>query len=306
MNHKSDLCLLNFWLQSTKSFIYWAKRIFTPVAVLFLSYFAWRSKELLIHIFQNAQTAWLFISAGLYMVLHLIAPLFTLSIFKSRSLQLSYWQLLLIHIQRLPARYMPGGIWHTVARAIDYHQQGISSGHIGKILMLENLIVAAVTFILGGSIVARLPNHLIWTNLAGLSSACAMVTVIVMPWAIKKYFLSPQYFSKNQYLLSLFYVFIFWLIAASSFICFLHSFSELTVEVTLIEAAGIYIFSWGIGFISIFAPQGIGVAEYVSSQLLTSNITSSSFIALLASFRVLVFIADITTWLLAKLFYKII
>ena len=61
--------------------------------------------------------------------------------------------------------------------------------------------------------------------------------------------------------------------------------------------AGVYLFSWGVGFIAIIAPQGIGVFELVASELMDGPIGFMGLAALIAGFRVVVLVADILVWL---------
>ena len=59
---------------------------------------------------------------------------------------------------------------------------------------------------------------------------------------------------------------------------------------------GIYLFSWGVGFLSIFAPQGIGVFEFVASEFMQGPIGFMGFAALIGGFRVVILVADMITW----------
>ena len=95
------------------------KILFTPVAFLFLGYFVWRSKEDLMMLFLDASIFWFMISIILWMLLHFISPVFTKVIFKSYGVSLDYLSIFSIHVARLPAKYLPGGIWNTVARTND-------------------------------------------------------------------------------------------------------------------------------------------------------------------------------------------
>jgi hypothetical protein len=59
---------------------------------------------------------------------------------------------------------------------------------------------------------------------------------------------------------------------------------------------GIYLFSWGVGFLSIFAPQGLGVFELVASELLKGSIGFMGLAALIGGFRAVVLVADLVVW----------
>lgn len=284
-----------------KLVIYWSKQFFTPVALGFIGYFFWESKDLFIEIFNNSNIYWLISSTLLWMLLHFSFPIFTRIILKSYELPLNYKELLWIHIKRLPAKYIPGGIWHAVARISDYSQKGIKNYNIASYLVIENISIATVTLILGGSVVLSMIDQEIWQNIIIFLIVSSCSTIIGLPLFLKiNIFSLRQPIKKKYYYIGILYLFIYWFIVASSFVCFLKSFPNNVLSVSPITSGGIYIFSWGIGFISLFSPQGIGVSEYISGQLLETNLDKHTFIALLASFRIIIFIADASTWLLLK------
>ncbi len=66
------------------------------------------------------------------------------------------------------------------------------------------------------------------------------------------------------------------------------------------EIAGAYLFSWAVGFVSIFAPQGIGVFEVVAAELMSPAGTFMSVAALFAGFRLVILVADATVWVMLK------
>ncbi|MCK7575573.1 MAG: hypothetical protein MZV65_47755 [Chromatiales bacterium] len=53
------------------------------------------------------------------------------------------------HINRLPARYLPGGIWQTVSRAIDFSASGITTPVIMRVIFMEIAISAALAGFIG-------------------------------------------------------------------------------------------------------------------------------------------------------------
>jgi hypothetical protein len=91
----------------------------------------------------------------------------------------------------------------------------------------------------------------------------------------------------------------YWIGAGIAFVLFLKAFPTLELAASNIESASIYVFSWGIGFVTLFAPQGIGVSELVASNLLGERGSVAALAALLAGFRVVILTADLTAWLLA-------
>lgn len=280
-----------------KKAIAWAKLFFTPVALLFLAYFAWSSKDLIINLFVNAQFYWLLLCVLIWLALHTISPIFTVASFTGSNFKLDYKRALLIHVSYLPAKYLPGGIWHSVARSHDYFNLGIDAKTVGTYFLHENILVAAVTLSLGGLIVGFGSYSPPLETIVQLLMLVGIVSIVLWFFALNKFSIQTSFkLNASQYVLSIFSMIIYWLIAAVSFLVFLQIFPDLEITCSKLYTAGIYIFSWGVGFIALFAPQGLGVSEYVASELLCSNLETTSLIVLLAMFRIIILIADLLAW----------
>ncbi len=287
-----------------KCLIRLTKLFFTPLAFIFLVYFSWQSREILTALFINANINWLFLSLIFWMLLHLLSPVFTQIIFRSLNIDIPYKTLFKIHSSRLPAKYLPGGIWHTVARANDYYKYGLNKDNLIYYLIVENIIIASLTLTLGGLIILDLiaENQPIWFSVISFIICCSFILLLSFPYLLKNIlFRHQKALTKTDYFFALICVTFYWIIAATSFVLFIHAFGNIGLIISNIEIGGIYIFSWGIGFITLFAPQGIGVAEFVSSKLLTTAIGSETMIALLASFRLIVLIGDVLIWFISFL-----
>ena len=98
------------------------------------------------------------------------------------------------------------------------------------------------------------------------------------------------------YFLFIFVSGIFWVIASISFIFYYSSLANHLPHIPLLDIASTYIFSWGVGYISIFAPQGIGIFELVAGKLMALPMSLGGAIAFIAGFRVVVLFADCLTW----------
>ena len=283
----------------------WAKRLFTPVAIAFLLYFGWQSREELGEILRQASIKNLLLSAFIWCVLHTIMPVLAVVVFGAAGSRVSWWQAFSTHVARLPARYVPGGIWHTVGRVIDYHEQGVKPRHLTAFVVLENGLAAAVTLAIGAALVGTMRDGTTLGDIAGLVAPIAMLGLLVLPWAVNTRVLeSPDRLKGTSYLLSIMITVVFWLGATTSFLLFLGAFPATSGEYTLLEVAGVYLFSWGVGFLAVFAPQGVGVFEVVASELMPSPIGFMGLAALLAGFRVVVLAADLTTWAIYHLIRK--
>ena len=90
---------------------------------------------------------------------------------------------------------------------------------------------------------------------------------------------------------------IFWVLAAGAFYSYMAAIGMVTVQDNVLLTVVNYLFSYVVGFVSIFAPQGIGVFEVVYSELASSELPRAQLIIFVAGFRVLVMLSDMLTWL---------
>jgi hypothetical protein len=140
----------------------------------------------------------------------------------------------------------------------------------------------------------------VWAALTGLCALLGLGVLAAAP-AVSQTLLAagePRLVFR-QYLASLVVLAFYWIGAGIAFVLFLKAFPTLELAASNIESASIYVFSWGIGFVTLFAPQGIGVSELVASNLLGERGSVAALAALLAGFRVVILTADLTAWLLA-------
>ncbi len=105
----------------------------------------------------------------------------------------------------------------------------------------------------------------------------------------------------RYYIGSILVVMLTWCVASAAFVLFVSSFSALSLEMPILEIAAAYLFSWGVGFVAVFAPQGIGVFEVMAGELLRGSLALSGVAVLLAGFRAVIFTADLLAWLLGRL-----
>lgn len=274
------------------------KLLFTPVAFVFLLYFAWQSRDELAQLISNASLLYLCLAAIVWGLLHALSPVLAVVVIDACGSKVSWKQAFSTHAARLPARYLPGGIWHTVGRIMDYREQGVKSRHLTAFVILENGLAAAVTLAVGGAIVFTFRGTDSLGSIAGLASLAGIIAVPAIGLLTNSRVLQyPDRLSVATYSKSTATVALFWAGATLAFLLYLSAFPATTMAYSHVEMSGIYLFSWGVGFISIFAPQGIGVFELVASELIDGPMGFMGLAALIAGFRVVVLVADITVWL---------
>ncbi|MCI5107310.1 MAG: hypothetical protein MRY76_11400, partial [Pseudomonadales bacterium] len=97
-----------------------ARTIFTPLSLLAIAWLLWQSGSELGEIFSSASYAHLLLAFLLWVGSNFLSPLISLQLFRAHHTQSSFAELVHIHNRNLPAKYLPGGIWHSVGRANDY------------------------------------------------------------------------------------------------------------------------------------------------------------------------------------------
>ena len=272
---------------------------FAAIALAAMGLAVWRSWDFLRGIWAAVDAIYVVAAVLVWMALHFLSPLF-LKIVLGRSRPLGYRDALGVHALRLPSRYLPGGIWHTVARVADLSAMGYPPRALTEFVLLENLVAAGFALGVGGTLLLIVGGEK-WRLLIGLVSLGGFHRpgrgAVHEPASVPLGTAIPTV----SYLWLLLVVAVFWTLASLAFVTFVNGFRAEVFDATVLETAGVYLFSWGVGFVTIFAPQGIGVFEYVSGTLLAGKVRLVEAVSLMASFRVVVLLADLGAWALASL-----
>lgn len=280
-----------------KAIIRWSKFIFTLLALGFIAYQAWLSRAELHKLYLEVDVSWLISSILLLAILHLVSPLFTQIFFRSIDLELAYKKLAIIHIINLPTKYIPGGIWHSVARVNGYFKMGVSSRDISIYFLAESAVVAGVTLGVGGIAAYFVFASSEWSNLFLYFGCAALAVAIAFPLVIHL-FLSVNFKKPKlrEYLFSFSVSILYWTGAACAFVLFFLAFPKASSDMSALSIGLAYVFSWGMGYVAIFAPQGIGVTEFVTAKLLATNGEFTVLIVTFAGFRLVMLITDVFAW----------
>ena len=274
------------------------KLVFTWVALAAMAYAVWRSHAFLAATWGQASVRGLAVAVLVWTATHLVLPCFTLLVL-GRDHPIDYRTALRVHALRLPAKYLPGGIWHMVGRVVDFRSLGHQRPALVDFVLLENLVAAGFALGAGATLLCVAGVAPRWnTALAGIA-ALAWLGLGIVPWGLRLVTRSGRDFPPARYLNLLLLSCGFWLLAATAFVVFMRAFGGQTLQASLPALYGTYLFSWGAGFVAFFAPQGIGVFEFVSGKLLVGRIELAQVVALMASFRVIVLAGDLMAWAVA-------
>ncbi len=253
-----------------------------PLAVAFLVLAAFQARHVFSGVLAQAQVAPLLLTIAGWSALHLLAPCIALAALRGQGLPISYATALDIHVRRLPARYLPGGIWHTVTRVVDLHRGGVETPQLKVMVLVENLVPLACATALG-CLFALPAGSLGRPLLAGMLGGCVLL-LAALPWTMRRW-LPGTRISAAHYGAAIAAATLFWLAAASLFVLYWNAFPALGIEERVSELFSVYLLSWSAGFVAVFAPQGLGVFEAVAGKMLTSTMPFAAMAVLVAGFR---------------------
>lgn len=281
----------------------WGKRIFTPLALIFIGTIIWNSRTNLSALL--AECSFYRISAAIFIwiLLHIFSPYFLHIVLGACGSSVSYKKAMNIHISRLPAKYLPGGIWYTVARTSDLYDYEVKPRHLATLVFLEHTLAVGVTFTFGGLILTCNTQDGIMKYFFLISAGCGVLLLFLNPILVNRFILKQSArLAILQYVVIMGISCLFWITASTAFLFYFSGVIGAQNNESFIVLAGTYMFSWGIGFIAIFAPQGIGVFEAVAAYTLHSDQAFSKIATVMVGFRLVVLVADLTTWAGFRLF----
>jgi glycosyltransferase 2 family protein len=279
----------------------WVKRIFTLTALVCLLYYGYRSADVIGNLISHASPWHLVASILIWSGMHVVAPFFSRLMFSTATPRIGYFSCARIHLQNLPGKYIPGGIWHTVGRILAFRDFGIDRQRITMFIVMENILAITVAFFLGGAPLFLLGDAGRMHYLTGFAASSSIIVLVILAAIAPYYALFRDTLTLPRYLSAVFLIFTSWSLAALSFILFVSAFPSLHISVSYLQIGASYLFSWGVGYVSIFAPQGIGVFEVVAAELLRGSLPVSAVAVLLAGFRVIIAISDLTAWIVSWL-----
>ncbi|WP_257384906.1 hypothetical protein [Tahibacter caeni] len=274
------------------------RAVFTPLAALFLLAAAWSARGIVEDTLRQAQWPFFIAATLLWAVSHLIAPALAWVVLGAGGVHLSYRKALAIHASRLPARYLPGGIWHTVSRVADYSAAGATRAQLTVLVAIENALPVALAAALGGGGLLLFGRG---GAAAGAALALGLVLLAGIPFVLRHRLLSSgapptwaTYARAAAVMLG------FWITAALAFCGYWNAFPLPADAPSLPVVAAAYLLSWAAGFAMVLAPQGLGVFEVSIAALLRDGAGTPfvDTVVLAAGFRAAVLGADLLAYAL--------
>ena len=268
--------------------------VFLVLCIGYLAYALYHEGDAISGLFLQAKPGFLFPALLLWPFGILVSGCFAFQVIKSTGDATRYRDVLAIYLNRIPAKYLPGGIWQTLARAYDLNGLGMEKSRIAILVFYENFWTVLLAAGISSLLLISGDRTGIYADLAFLMLGGI---ILLIPTA--------YIFRRNAFVLKArHYVEItvtclfFWCVAGGSFILYLMAFDNALFDQSVLDLFTNYLFAYVIGFISIFTPQGVGVFEFVMTQLTNFSIVQTQALILIAGFRIIVLMGDMIAWFL--------
>jgi glycosyltransferase 2 family protein len=198
-----------------------------------------------------------------------------------------------------PARYLPGSVWYAVGRAALLQGDGVPKRALAAVATLEMLLAPVLAFSVGGLLLLASGADLPRAVVVPLALAAVALLVLASPPVVDRALrwragddaprLPWRALLRQAGLLAL-----FWLWSGGVFALYVAAFPGAT-DLAVPAVVGAYAVAWGVGWLAVFAPQGVGVTEAVLAGLLSSGTAggTAGLALVLGGYRALIAVRDL-------------
>ncbi|HDH03662.1 MAG TPA: hypothetical protein ENH15_05400 [Actinobacteria bacterium] len=194
------------------------------------------------------------------------------------------------------ARYVPGSIWFALGRATLLSRLGVGAGPL-TVTAATEIVLSVATTVAGGAIllglVGAFPGGALWMVGAAIVLAAAASPAVAgraIAFVAAKRGAQMAKISWRSYLGAVGISVAFWTWSALTFTTYLRAF-PLADGIGIATLIGGFLFAWGVGFLAIFAPQGIGVFEVTLAAILFDGGLSETAV-LIGGYRLITLVRD--------------
>ncbi len=201
----------------------------------------------------------------------------------------------------LLTRYAPGGVWFAAGRAALLSRRGLGLPALAATGTVELAMSVSVALALGSALLGVREDLPTWSRWVGPVLLVALLAATpwlnrLMAWlADRRGTHLPRAMSRGTMVGLMAVNAGYWLLIGAVFCVYARSFG---LDVALLPTQGAFMVSWGVGFLSPFAPQGLGVFEVLLAALLDGRF--ADLVAVVAGFRALLLVRDVAVWGVAE------
>jgi hypothetical protein len=195
----------------------------------------------------------------------------------------------------VPARYVPGSVWYAMSRGAMLRAAGAGVGALAVAAILESLLTVVVSVALGGvllGLAGRLPGDgltgVMWVVVLVVASAPPVLNR-ALAWIARRRGTPAPALRWSDHTALVAWMVAFWTLSALTFTLYLQAFPAALPGPAVI--AGTFLIAWAIGFLTPFAPQGVGAFEVTFAALLVGT-GGGPLVVIVVAFRALIAVRD--------------
>ncbi len=298
--------------------IRWARWALIGMIILLWARALWSQWPAMRRLKWQAHEGWLLLALVVLLGQMVVLATAWWQVLRSMGENLTWQMASSIWLRAQLARYLPGGVWDIAARAAMSHAQAIALQTVGAAAVVEIgfQVLTAGMFLLSVGFFFPNPDftpYIPWLSLALLGLSVGILSPLLprlLPHILSRIGhvpLTPHLPAWRRVLLFLMYSTAHGLQGAG-FVFFAQGVGLMETNVLAWPTAALllttYIGAWVVGYISVFAPTGIGVREGVLVLLLAPYIPVSTAMAVALGYRVWLTMRDalaaVLGWLLAR------
>lgn len=273
----------------------WLQRVFFVTAVLCIGgYLAWHW-DTVVELYQSAYVPLMVVAAIGLVVLHVLTVFALSRVQLVLDIDRGYLRTLSSYVNRLPARFIPGGIWHSFARYADIRDDTLaSSGRLARLLLAEMVAVATGAALASGVLGLILldsgtpASGLAMLMMAGGVAGC-FAPVLLVP--------GPHCWSRMpRWLIAVSSLALAWIGVGIAFTLVAKAFDGTFAACPSPALVTTYTTAASVGNFAIFSPQGWGVTDAVFALLRPCPIPLATLLSAILAFRLVTMGADLVTW----------
>lgn len=278
-----------------------AQRGFLALAVAAITSYVYVHREIASATLMRLNFAAIVSAVIIMLALHLIIVLSFHWLHRGLGLRRPLPRAFASYFARLPGRFLPGGVWHSVLRYADLHsEQAISARSLGIIFLGESGLLAISGLSAAGIfglIAFERGSSAFWFAVAILGGGLGLGAVLFVLW------------QRNRQSRELAPLAIAFALMVTAWVGTALAFTSLAVlgaepmlplcNTGVVMAA--YLCAASIGFVAVFAPQGWGVTEFIFVQMHPCAAPAATLVTAVFAFRLVSFGSDAVAFISATL-----
>lgn len=249
-----------------RQIVYFLKWAWVVAVIVFIALLVQKRHIEFVEVIQQINIFYLLFSFICILMAKSILPLFMRYVLLSIGKEMDFRSCFRIYNVTQLGKYIPGNIWHFVGKAAAYRNHKFSLGNIRDALVIENVWLVLSAFVYGLVLVFIFEHELILRFFSSyIYFVILFIFAVPLSFVLAQKLLKIDFrgiFSHHGLNLRIAVIQIFvWTLLGLGFAVLALPF--LPKEACIFMMMGLYAIAFSIGFVTPFAPAGIGVREGV-------------------------------------------